>query len=122
MPEEPSDAEEEKDAKVEEIGAPFDAIPDTGSWVISTTRGTSCLHVVGNCHRIPGLHYHGWSVVDKNFTAGRYRKACKTCFSRGFPLVDPSPFEMVQPEMEDGMPEEFAADEGSESTSDDESV
>ena len=74
----------DKEDEVEQA-APSSSIPLEGIWVISTTRGTSCLHVVGCCHRVPGIQYQGWTTVDKTVEEGKHKKVCKTCFPHGPP-------------------------------------
>ena len=96
-------------------------VPVGGAWLVSTSRGTSCLHILGGCHRIPGIHYGSWKVVSKGVGAEQYRKSCKTCFPRGFPLLQESAQVAVEADMEEGMPNELFGDEGSVSSSSDSS-
>ena len=62
------DIQEEKEvakdeSSEDEAPTPEKSLPDAGSWIVSTTRGTYCLHIIGNCHRIPGKHYKSRNEV-----------------------------------------------------------
>ena len=96
-------------------------IPQVGSWIISASRGVSTLHVIGACYRVPGVNYKSWSVVSNLVEKGAYKKACKSCFPKGYPLIKENPEGNVENEMEVGMPRELADAETSNSDSSDSS-
>ena len=73
-------------------------IPVNGAWVVSTARNTHTLHIVGSCFRTPGIHYHQWIEVDQQVEPHKFKKACKTCFPRGHPLIDAAVVENVESE------------------------
>ena len=52
-------------------------IPGAGSWVVSKTRGTHCLHIVGKCHRKPGKHFKRWIEVKVGVKEDQFKKACR---------------------------------------------
>ena len=92
-------------------------IPADGSWIITASRGVSTLHVMSNCYRIPGINYKNWTVVAEPVAEGSFRKACKTCFPRGYPVIEDGIEEEVDGEMKNGMPRELALNETSDSDS-----
>ena len=73
--------DEEKGTTAEEL---------RGQYVISIVgrSRTMTLHRVGECHRIPGVHYASFEVCGTEVPdAGRYHRACRPCFAKGGPLV-----------------------------------
>ena len=58
------------------------------------------LHRVGECHRIPGVHYAEFEVVgNEPPTKDRFHHSCKICFPRG---VETAPESSGEEEPEDG--------------------
>jgi len=90
-------------------------VPEIGTWVISDAayRGTKCLHIIGSCHRVPGVHYKLWTPVADPVCESSFKKVCKVCFPEGYPwegiLVD----DEVEREVELGM---LATQAGEEDT------
>ena len=68
----------------EEVQVEHKTIPGHGTWVVTSSRG--CLHVVGNCNRVPKTHYFNWVEVKTNVKEDHFLKACTVCFPRGYPL------------------------------------
>ena len=54
---------------------------DVGRKVVSLSKGNKSrtLHVVGNCWRIPGIHYSNYEFWDEG-ERGAYHALCKDCF------------------------------------------
>ena len=91
----------EKDGdKEEEI-----EVPETGTWVIpdAAYRGTKCLHIVGSCHRVPGVHYKLWTPVADPVCESLFKKVCKVCFPEGYPWEGIIVDDDVEQEVELGM-------------------
>ena len=61
-------------------------LPTHGTYVLSVI-GRSCrktLHRVGECHRIPGIHYRQFEVVgDEPPHVSQFHQSCSICFPRG---------------------------------------
>ena len=66
---------------------------------------TNCLHVVGACHRIPGVHYSKWRQVKDPVPESEYKLACRRCFPKGYPLTKKTSVEEEREQVEDGIPE-----------------
>ena len=88
-------------------------LPDPEAWVISTradgAAAKGCLHIVGRCHRRPGIHCQRWVVVDASIQAAQYAKACRQCFPTGLHTVALQ-VEEAEPELSAGMPNEVGFD------------
>ena len=67
------------------------------------TKGLGCLHVVGRCYRVPGVHYRDWNEVSEAVQANAHGKACKQCFPLGFPVITEGHIESVSSKREAGM-------------------
>ena len=93
------------------------SIPGPGVWVISVSRQSKCLHIVGQCHRKPGVHYHKWTETKSGVKQEQFKKACKVCFRLGYPLFSDEQPEQVDENLAEGMPEEVALEDGDSSTS-----
>jgi hypothetical protein len=62
-----------------------------GEWVISVTgtRATRRLHRVGECYRIPGIHYSQFEILGgQEPEENCYDAKCKICFSNQAPFKD----------------------------------
>ena len=60
--------------------------PTHGTYVLSIVcRGqTKTLHRIGECHRVPGIHYSRFEVVGDNPPpASEFHRSCRLCFPRG---------------------------------------
>jgi hypothetical protein len=60
--------------------------PTHGTYVLSVVgRGqTKTLHRIGECHRVPGIHYSRFEVVGDNPPpASEFHRSCRLCFPRG---------------------------------------
>ena len=63
-----------------------------GSYVVSTVGRSSrkTLHRVGECHRVPGIHFSKFEVVgDDPPDPSMYHHACMICFPRGAVQEEP---------------------------------
>lgn len=87
----------------EKVEAP-EAKPKEGDWVVSVAR-TNSLHIVGACHRIPGIHYAKWSIVKDPVPPSAYKGACRRCFPKVYPLTKEFHCEALDEKVEDGVPE-----------------
>ena len=94
-------------------------IPGIGTWVVTVGRGASTLHIVGKCYRKPQKHYSAWVAVTDPVNSASYKKPCKTCFPRGYPLITGAPKEALGECLEAGMPEALATEEASASSDSD---
>ena len=81
-----------------------EAKPKEGDWVVSAAR-TNWLHIVGACHRVPGVHYARWSVVKDPVPPSAYKGACRRCFPKGYPLTKEPYVEVLEEKVEEGVPE-----------------
>jgi hypothetical protein len=83
-------------------------LPALGEWVITTGAMSrqGCLHVVGNCFRLPSVHYKKWRVVLDPVGSSEFRSACRSCFPRGYPIATGSAQNEGDEELEDDMPRE----------------
>ena len=57
-----------------------------GTYVVSIVGRSAMktLHRVGECHRIPGLHYGSYEVLGQEPpSADKFHKSCQICFPRG---------------------------------------
>ena len=56
-----------------------------GKFAVSRTTktGWKCLHLLGACHRVPGLHYGDFQIYDEKPTADVYHGHCKQCWKAG---------------------------------------
>ena len=96
-------------------------LPEVDTWVVTTRAdgqvAKGCLHVVGRCHRRPGIHYQRWTVMDASIAPGPYAKWCRQCFPTGLHNVTLQ-VEEAEPEVATGMPSEVGFDGLSSSSSD----
>ena len=90
-------------------------VPEIGTWVISDAayRGTKCLHIVGGCHRVPGVHYKLWTPVADPVCESSFKKVCKVCFPEGYPWEGILADDEIEREVELGM---LATQAGEEDT------
>ena len=109
--------EKDDSSEEEEEQVKLTSIPGPGVWVISVSRQTKCLHIVGQCHRKPGVHYHKWTETKSGVKQEQFKKACKVCFRLGYPLFSEEQPELVDEKLAEGMPEEVALEDGDSSTS-----
>ncbi len=68
-----------------EASVPNGTAPTEG-FVITTSRkrGLRCLHLLGNCYRQPGIHYHVYEACGTTEPdADRYDQICRTCWPAG---------------------------------------
>ena len=49
---------------------------------ISAKATRRCLHLLGACHRIPGLHYLDFQVYDERPSEGEYHVHCMQCWKK----------------------------------------
>jgi hypothetical protein len=49
-----------------------------------------CLHLLGACHRVPGLHYADYELYDERPDGDRYHNHCKQCWKTGDDQKDAS--------------------------------
>lgn len=57
-----------------------------GKFVISSVGryGRRTLHKVGECHRVPGVHFHTYELIgDEPPAASEFHRACLICFPKG---------------------------------------
>ena len=85
MASEPMDSDEEGS---EEEGHPKEApvVVSPGTFVVSIIgrSGRKTLHRIGECHRIPGIHYNKYEIIgDEVPGAELFHQSCKICFPRG---------------------------------------
>ena len=99
----------------DEIVAKPSMIPTKGAWVISTSRGTATLHIVGGCFRVPGTHYSKWNAVQDPVPSDKFKRACRGCFKRGYPVVGEAKGTSLSETLCEGMPRELATEETSDS-------
>ena len=109
--------EKDESSEEEEEQVKLTSIPGPGVWVISVSRQTKCLHIVGQCHRKPGVHYHKWTETKSGVKQEQFKKDCKVCFRLGYPLFSDEQLEQVDENLAEGMPEEVALEDGDSSTS-----
>ena len=59
--------------------------PVCGFVVAMTTSKLRRLHVVGNCGKIPGIHYRSYEAFDNEVPdAAKYDRRCRSCFPEYF--------------------------------------
>ena len=107
-------------SEAEEILEDEDA-PGAGTWEVSHSRKNWCLHVIGRCHRSPGVHYMNWRVVKDPPDAKTYNKVCMLCFPLGYPVQRARLPETSEKELADRIPAEIAEEIGTDSSSSSES-
>ena len=108
------EASSESDKEAENSGKEFTA---PGTWLISRSRANLCLHVVGLCHRKPGVHFKSWRITSDAVQTSEYNKVCRLCFPLGFPVITSKAADEPKIKVQAGMPEEVAEDDGSSSSS-----
>ena len=60
--------------------------PSHGTYILSVVgrSRTKTLHRMGECHRVPGVHYSKFEVVGDNPpAASQFHRSCLVCFPRG---------------------------------------
>ena len=64
-----------------------------GKHVVSIGKksGFRCLHLLGACHRVPGLHYADFQVFDTRPGEHEYQDHCKQCWPGGSPAAASDP-------------------------------
>ena len=92
-PEELAAERDEVESVSSEAPDPVEAKPVVarGMFVICTVgrSGRKTLHRVGECHRLPGVHFQDFEVVgDEPPEASSYHHACLQCFPRGAALEE----------------------------------
>ena len=96
-------------------------VPENGTWLISDAayRGAKCVHIVGGCHRVPGVHHKLWTLVADPVCTSSFKKVCKICFPEGYPWEGITEVEAGEQEVELGMlgPQEGEDDTASEADS-----
>ena len=98
---------EEDDMPLGPGGGGAEKVPHV-TYVLSVTGrgGRKTLHRVGECHRVPGVHYGKFEVVGENPpAASEFHQSCLICFPRGAGLGE-------------GASSEEEGDEGEVSSSD----
>ena len=80
-------------------------LPNAAAWVVTKPKAKKlgCLHVLGRCYRIPGVHYSDWTEVTESVTSGSYDKACRQCFPLGHPVIKDAHLEAVSSKTEAGI-------------------
>jgi hypothetical protein len=69
-----SEAEEEAAAPLLSKGKLAVSLDITGRY--------QTIHRIGECWRVPGIHYSRFTVLDESELAGAYDKVCSECFPR----------------------------------------
>ena len=112
-------AAESSSSSTDAAPAPIPHLPNATAWVVTKARskGLGCLHVVGRCFRVPGVHYKELTEVTEAVQARAYGKACKQCFPLGFPNITDGHVETISSKKEMGMPEVAVEEEISSSHS-----
>ena len=57
------------------------AQPKAAAWVVTRPAGAKtlgCLHVIGRCHRVPGVHFKDWVEVCEGADKTLFTKACNS--------------------------------------------
>ena len=110
----------EDDSEPEVVTPANTAVPGVGTWIVSlgASHSTYCLHIVGNCYRLPTVHFKHWQVVQDPVPTASYRRTCQKCFPRGYPIISPDLPEAVEATMDLEMPDEVAGSDESSSSSD----
>jgi hypothetical protein len=49
---------------------------------LDTTGRYQTIHRIGECWRVPGVHYSRFTVLDESELAGAFDKVCSECFPR----------------------------------------
>ena len=81
----------------------------------ASKRKAGCLHVIGRCYRIPGIHYKTWVEVAEGADKSAFPTACRQCFPLGYPLIEEAHLETVEASVDAGMLKE-APEEGQSSS------
>ncbi len=98
---------QEEESHESELETEVIDLPVGGDWVITTgAQSRKCLHVVGNCFRVPSIHYKKWCIVHDPVDDTMFRSACRSCFPRGYPLVTVPETDLVEEGLEEDMPHE----------------
>ena len=84
---------------------------------LASKRQAGCLHVIGRCYRIPGIHYKNWVEVAEGVLHIAFLTACKQCFPLGYPVIEDAHLETVEASVDVGMLTE-APEEGQSSSED----
>lgn len=86
----PSSEESDAELKQDKGSDPHTRVPN-GTYVISVVgrSHSRTLHRVGECFRMPGLHFRNFEIVgNEPPKAGAFHKACKVCFPRGADVMN----------------------------------
>ena len=92
--------------------------PQTSAWVVTrpaSKRKAGCLHVIGRCYRVLGVHYNNWVEVADGVDQSAFSNACRQCFPMGYPVIEDAHLETVEASVDVGMLNE-APEEGQSSS------
>ena len=110
-------ASSEPNSEAEDIGTSVKS-PKTAAWIITkpaSKRQVGCLHVIGRCYRMPGLHYKNWVEVVEGVESTAFSSACKQCFPLGYPIIKDAHLETIEAAVDTRMLTE-APEEGDSSS------
>ena len=79
--------------------------PNASAWVVTRSRAKKlgCLHVIGRCYRVPGVHYKDWTEVPESIAPRNYDWACRQCFPLGHPIIEDAHLEQISSKTEEGI-------------------
>ena len=92
--------------------------PKAAAWIvtnIASSKRLGCLHVIGRCYRIPGVHYKAWNEVAEGEDNTAFSTACRQCFPLGYLVFGDAHLETVEASVDKGMVTE-APEEGHSSS------
>ena len=104
-------------SEAEEVGSTKKTLK-AATWIITkpaSKRQLGCLHVIGRCYRIPGLHYKNWVEAAEGVDSTAFASACKQCFPLGYPIIEEAHLETVEAAVDTAMLNE-APEEGDSSS------
>ena len=80
-------------------------VPNTTAWVVTRLKSKKpgCLHVIGRCYRVPGVHYKDWVEVAENASSGSFERACRQCFPLGHLVIRDAHLEQISSKTEEGI-------------------
>ena len=87
-----SDSADESITEEEQMNEEKPRLVTQGSYVVSTVGRSNrkTLHRVGECHRVPGIHFSNFEVIGDNPPEPElYHHACMICFPRGAVQEEP---------------------------------
>ena len=112
--------EEDADLAPLADGPEIGRLPTHGTYVLSVVGRSErkTLHRIGECHRVPGLHYSKFEVLgDEPPKAEEFHQACQICFPRGIEAEGRSSDESDAEDLSSS----DSSEEGSEEEEEDES-